>query len=172
MRLSIGIDQSYRTTGLVVLGEHGEHIHHQLIETDEPTKDFIRKVGIAHKIALDISDQVRYFMPQVVVIEGLSFGSVSSSTRDLASLQAFIIHTLKAGGYQVELVPPTTLKKFATGIGRFKGKEPMFEALPEEIQAIYQQYPKTKGRYDLTDAYWLSKWGLSLQKEKKDVRTS
>jgi Holliday junction resolvasome RuvABC endonuclease subunit len=162
--VSIGIDQSYRATGFVALDSKGSHLHSKLITTDDPTKDFIKKIRVADKIALDIYNEVRYFMPQVVVIEGLSFGSVSSSTRDLAGLQALIIQKLQTGGYTVELVAPTSLKKYATGVGRFKGKEPMFEALPEEIQAIYQQYPKTKGRFDLTDAYWLAHWGLNRTK--------
>jgi hypothetical protein len=37
----------------------------------------------------------------------------------------------------------------------------MFEALPENIkEEIGDAYLKTKGRYDVTDAYWLTYLGI------------
>lgn len=93
-------------------------------------------------------------------MEGLSFGSMTNATRDLAKLQGIIEkEVFDRVGLVCEIVAPTSLKKFATGSGRAK-KEEMFEALPEEISILFSEVPKTKGRFDLTDAYFLARFGV------------
>jgi predicted amidohydrolase len=58
--VAVGIDQSYRSTGLVVLTDKA-HLKSKLITTNESSKDFIKKISLAAKISLDIFDEVRYF---------------------------------------------------------------------------------------------------------------
>jgi len=64
-------------------------------------------------------------------------------------------------GDRISIVPPTTLKKFATGNGNAK-KEAMFDALPSETKQVFEEKTlKSKGRFDVTDAYWLSKYAMT-----------
>ena len=55
------------------------------------------------------------------------------------------------------IVPPTTLKKFATGSGK-ADKNEMIAALPVDVREHFnaQGYKKTTGLTDVADAYWLS----------------
>ena len=72
-------------------------------------------------------------------------------------------------GPTVEIVPPQTLKKFATGKGNSK-KELVIEALksqyPKEYDIFYvgMRLRKSTGLDDMTDAFWLAKIGISTLK--------
>ncbi len=92
-----------------------------------------------------------------VWLESLSFNSIGNATRDLAMLFFAI-----ADGFNAKWVAPTTLKKLATGKGNTKGKQAMFDALPPAAQRVFGTYPKTKGRFDLADAFWVCKYAFSL----------
>lgn len=154
----LGIDQSYTSTGLVIL--EGEELeYHDIIAEPKKTKDFIEKISNATSISENIQKLVRLYQIKLVVIEGLAFASFGDATRNLAALQALIIAKLQElGGVKVVIVPPTSLKKKACGNGRAK-KEEVFEALPEDVKEVFGKLPKTKGRYDLTDAYFLAQIG-------------
>lgn len=93
-----------------------------------------------------------------VWLESLSFQSTGNATRDLAMLFFAI-----ADGFNAKWVAPQTLKKLATGNGHTKGKQAMFDALPPAVQRVFGTFPKSKGRFDLADAFWVCKHAFALQ---------
>ena len=162
--ISLGIDQSLRSTGVVVVDGDKKLVDYVVISTDteKPTEErcefiaeWVRSMVVTNKV-------------DTAVIEGLSFGSQTNATRDLAKLQGFINSYLKrslAYGYYPICVAPTSLKKYATGSGKAK-KEEMLEACPEDIKKFLETFPKTKGRFDLCDAYWLACYGVDNPQER------
>ena len=89
-----------------------------------------------------------------------------NSSRDLAILQGMIVcNVLKLiDDNNVDVVSPTAVKKFATGKGNAK-KEEMFEAITDEKdKALVERYKKTKGRYDVSDAYHIGKMYIDARK--------
>lgn len=154
----LGLDQSYTKSGLVVLNEQGEMIDFTIISSDVNQQEFTRAMSIASKIQqFTDSHNITNAM-----MEGLAFGSRGDATRMLAGLQFTIATYLKVISKQhlsIEIVPPTTLKKFATGGGK-ADKNMMIASLPQEIkqQFLDKGYLKTKGLPDLTDAYFIAKY--------------
>lgn len=101
----------------------------------------------------------------VCVREGLAFGNTpGNATRDLATLVGYIQSDL---GEMLE-VAPTSVKKFATGKGRWAGdnKQPMIDALPAQIREDFTSagYKKTTGLSDLADAYFIGKYFVENNK--------
>ena len=90
-----------------------------------------------------------------VRIEGLSYGSVGQATRTLAGLHYVIVDRLMRASIDVAVIAPTALKKAATGTGR-ADKQMMLDAVRENDREKLSKYGKTKGRFDLADAYHLA----------------
>jgi crossover junction endodeoxyribonuclease RuvC len=150
----LGIDQSLTSTGWS-LKEDGVLKEHGILTSDKTQTNFERAIVVADQIFnLD-----KKFKPDKSVIEGIPFMSRSNVTRDLAGLQFLIVDRLLRDGWEtLDIVPPTKLKKFATGSGK-ASKDEMVEALPEGVKEKFEKIPKTKGRYDLADSYWLATFG-------------
>ncbi len=150
----LGIDQSYTSSGIVLL-ENGIFMRgHKFAANKE-----MNRFGQAHEIALHISGVVDDFKPDVIAIEGLAFGMRGNVTRDLGGLQFVIIaHLQEIKKYDVDIIAPTSAKKFATGSGRAK-KEDMIESLPESVHTYFVDLgmKKTTGLGDMADAYWIAK---------------
>ena len=151
----VGIDQSISSTGIVIL-EDSNIIHHEIIGSDINLDDVSRCESICERVC----ELINQYDTGKVVCEGLAFSASGDATRKLAGLQFLIISYIKrlTEINNISVVAPTTLKKFATGNGR-GNKEDLFESLPNDDKAIVETYLKTKGRYDITDAYWLARYG-------------
>jgi len=166
--ISLGIDQSFTSTGWFV--SNSDLYQYGLIHSDKNLDTYTRAIGVADEIMSLLMRRLNGDV-DVVTIEGLPFMSRSNVTRDLAGLQFLIIDRLMDKGYVLDknlfIIPPTTLKKYATGKGNIKGKEPLYEALPDGIRSSIGKIPKSKGRSDITDAYWLSKIGEERANECK-----
>lgn len=151
----LATDQSLTSTGWTVL-EDAQLISYGLISSDKNKTNFERAIDVADEIYKLYNEH----SPDKFVLEGLPFMSRSNVTRDLAGLQFLVIdrvlRDLKIE--YIHIVPPTKLKKFATGSGK-AGKEDMYEALPPEVKEKFSSTLKTKGRYDLTDSFWLALHG-------------
>lgn len=91
------------------------------------------------------------------MIEGLAFRSVGSKAKTLAGLHFIVTCNLIELQYEVKIVYPSTLKKFATGKGN-ASKQEMEHCTPSEILDQF----KCKKIDDLVDAYWLAKMGSDL----------
>ena len=155
----LGIDQSYSSCGLMLLDENGI-VASELFKADKKKNKFDQSFQIASQIGVFcLSNE-----PDWICLEGLAFGMVGNATRDLAGLQFVImVHLTHRSGFgnRVEVVPPTVIKKLATGKGNSK-KEELYESLPVNVKDYIQStgVKKTTGRSDLTDAYWLARYGL------------
>tara|TARA_Y100000593_G_scaffold93898_1_gene190484 strand:+ start:7732 stop:8220 length:489 start_codon:yes stop_codon:yes gene_type:complete len=158
--ITIGIDQSISSSGVVVMDD-GIMIHHELVRLP-PVKGFREKVVKMQSIGDILVSIARKFKAEEVYIEELAYAATGDAAKDLAGLFAIIIRTFlfELPNTSVYLVNPKWLKKIATDNGNAK-KEMMFDALPTDIQEIFLEYPKTKGRFDLTDAYHIAYHGPS-----------
>ena len=150
----VGIDQSFTSTAVVATSAKGI-VAHSVISSNKTDDIYTRAAHIAREVMLFVGAH----KPSKVIIEGLAFGSTGDSTRNLAGLQMLIICQLRSNGYTVQIVPPTTLKKFATGKGN-ASKQDMHTALPDVESKILSVHKKTKGLYDICDAYWLSTYKI------------
>ena len=161
MTLYIGIDQSYTSTGYVVTDENSTVIDSEIIRTTKEIDEFERVWFVSQKLI----NVIHQYKPDIVVIEGLAFGSRGDATRKLAGLQFVIITQLRYNCEHkcpIHIVPPTTLKKFATTSGKAK-KEQMLQSVPIDVKEQFQKmYKKSKGLYDIVDAYFLSQYAIML----------
>jgi Holliday junction resolvasome RuvABC endonuclease subunit len=150
----IGIDQSYTSTGMVIINDDGlvELIN---IKTNKSDNIFIRAIDIGNAIV----DKIDEYHPDCLIgIEGLAFSMKGNATRDLAGLQFVIVSKIyEKFGILIDIISPLSLKKFATGNGR-ANKNDMVESLPNDILNIFLKngFKKSKGLYDITDAYYIA----------------
>ena len=150
----LGIDQSYTSTGVVLL-ENGALLKGHKFSADKSVNRFAQ----AYEITIHLAGIVDEFKPDIIAIEGLAFGMRGNVTRDLGGLQFVIIsHLQEVKGRVIEIIAPTSAKKFATGSGRAK-KEEMIESLPESVHSYFigLGVKKTTGLGDLADAFWIAK---------------
>lgn len=157
MEHTLGIDQSYTCTGYVLLDESEAMTKFGTFKTDKTKDVFLRAIELADFVLKLIDDN----NVKKVRIEGLAFGIRGDATRDLAGLQFTVITQIrkKHPGIDILIIPPTSLKKFATGTGKSE-KAAMISHLPDAVQLAFTEakYKKSSGLADLADAYWLSKW--------------
>ena len=149
----MGIDQSYRSTGIVVL-EDGDIIHCEKYTTDIEQDIYFR----ADQLATHISLLALAYSPDKIAMEGLSFGSRGNVTRDLGGLLFLIITVLRKNAFDPSIIAPPTVKKKATGKGNSK-KEAVIECLPDNVRSEFDALgvKKTTGLSDLADAYWIAR---------------
>lgn len=161
----LGIDQSYTSTGWVV--KDGDSVLAVGILRSNPEQSIYKRCAY---LAKEITALVKTWEVESVVIEGLAFGKFGNATRDLAGLQfSMIIRIMEQLGKDddfVRIITPRSLKKYATGKGT-AAKTDMYDALPEDVKQSFKtlNIKKTKGLYDVTDAYWLASYPQSLEAE-------
>lgn len=153
MKYTIGIDQSYSKTGYVVVDDNKNVVQHGVITTDKAKDVYDRASDLAAKLV----EIVNLYKITDVRIEGLAFGIRGDATRDLAGLQFVVITKLRSviDNISIKIIPPTTLKRFATGSGKAT-KQQMIESLPQTIGQQFKIYKISTGLTDVTDGYWLS----------------
>jgi len=153
--IKMGVDQSYTSCAFVITNSDKVLIDVGIIKTDKTEDPFVRALHIANTL----NELIDKYSVDEFNIEGLAFAMRGDATRDLAGLLFTIITTTMTKHPVVErlIVPPTTLKKFATGSGKADKKQ-MIEALPLDVRELFQSkgYKKTTGLTDVADAYWLS----------------
>ena len=156
----LGVDQSFTSTGWVVV-QDGKMLNFGICNSNKDDNKHIRAFQIAERV----HQLAKKFKPDIIRMEGLAFTMVGNATRDLAGLQyaitTYLLLRMKeqrytpSGNVPIEIVSPKALKKFATESGN-ASKEQMFDALPDDVRVQIGTIKKTKGRYDATDAYWLT----------------
>ena len=162
----LGFDQSFTSSGIVVLDGIGM-IHCEKFVSNVELDIFSRAYEVAEYVCKVANDHGC----EVVAVEGLAFSKNGNATRDLAGLQFVIVTKLREEGYEVQVIPPNTVKKTATGKGN-SGKPEMCEELPPGVRLAFDSLgvKKTTGLYDLSDAYWIAK-SVDLTVE-SEVRSS
>jgi hypothetical protein len=129
-----------------------------LWKTDEERYDRISKWAMEI-----ISD----FQIESVTVEGYSMGS-KGRVFNLAENCGILKWKIWKAGIGIDIVPPTTVKKFATGKGN-SDKDKMFEAFLQETSIDIQKIicpDKAKVSSpvgDIVDAYYILKYGLTKQ---------
>lgn len=134
----IGLDLSLTGTGICTAGDGC------LITTS------LTGVERLHRLWLDICSELPD-RPAVVVLEGYSYGSKGRAVFDIGELGGVVRHELYTSGYRFVVVPPSTLKKFATGKGNI-GKDAMV-ATAARLGCPYDDN-------NIIDAWWLRQMGL------------
>jgi crossover junction endodeoxyribonuclease RuvC len=151
----LGIDQSLSSTGFVVL-EDSNLLYVERFGTQKEDGQYSR----IYDVCVRCSEIANKFKVDFAALEGISFSSLGNATRDLAGLHyAIYIELHFKHKYGVYVVAPNRLKKFATGKGNC-AKEFMYEHLPKVIKEefVNRDYKKSKGLYDVTDAYWIARY--------------
>ena len=160
--LTLGIDQSFTSTGVCIFKDN-ELVKSAIIVSNKSDNMYER----AFSVSFQLKSVVDKWKPDIIALEGIPFMSRSNVTRDLAGLQYAIVMLLLSK-YELDknlyVLPPTSVKKFASGSGK-ASKEEMFLSLPKEIQNKFGNLPKSKGRYDLTDSYFIGLLGESKHED-------
>lgn len=183
----LGIDQSIRSTGICITDKEGTIIHHELIK-NQPMKEVLLELSEVYDTKGEVipnqfveihmmTNTIKRIQTicitndvETVTIEGLALGIKNGDvSRQLAALQYLLLQSLYTMFHWslVNIVTPTSLKLYATGGGK-ASKEGMFDSLPPSEKEIISTYLKSKGRYDVTDAYWLSIFGAKLYEKGHD----
>jgi len=166
----LGIDQSKRSTGMVLVNEDGELMDYKLI--NEP------RLGGEELILMQLHELDKFIQDNIVdneelagaLIEGLSFGSVGSGKDFLAGLQwacrVFMYdHYRFLGTVPVSEWRSKVLTKEEQREAKSSGKDGLkkacVEKLPWEVKEAFVDYVgklkvKKDALYDLCDAYWIA----------------
>lgn len=174
----LGIDQSKRSTGLVLLDNDGELKDFRLIC---PSMNLDGVELGAYQ--LDWYSDFLYYNgldlnpPKVALIEGLSFGAIGGAKDILAGLNwAFRIHSLKHYKFYLGVCPVSQwrskvlskeeqreAKQTKDGLKKF-----VVNKLPVDVREAFTEYVKSKcfkkdSLYDLADAYFLAKHAFGIK---------
>lgn len=174
----MGVDQSLTCTGVVILDKHYALPEGRQLEDIEfsgsiktvkmLTDDFVLDTYYrANQIADELIRLIVVHQVDILCFETPSLASKGNATRTLPMLLGCLLGRLtkivKEHGIALYFVPPSSLKKFATGKGNAK-KEDMFDSLLDSCPELHNDLinkPKNVGRYDITDAYYLAQWASS-----------
>src|SRR5574344_1828574 len=104
----LSIDPSYSNCG-VIIWEDGLLYDYFVIQTTKDSEEVFRLAHIIDTLKKVIKEE----NIEEVVVEGLSFGSVSTSVRGLAGLFYSIQLLCHYSNIPFYEVPPTSVKKFA-----------------------------------------------------------
>lgn len=167
MSLIIGIDPSLTSTGIVVL--RGNKVELAVTTKNEPALGTIDRVRLIYERIVDIqenlSDGEKWQAPDLIVIEGFSYGSKGRSVFDIAYLGWRIREELEWLKEQDNIpwleVPPSQLKKFATGQGN-ANKEII-------LQQVYKRWGVEFSDNNQADAYVLAQIGRAYLGEVEDL---
>lgn len=182
----IGIDYSLTSPAMCIMGEPNMErcMFYYLTSNVKLVGNFKNAIGVEHKEYY--SDQERYdniaefFLNKIplapklpdIFIEDYSFGS-TGRVFNIAENTGMLKYKLWEIGLKFTTVPPTVIKKFATGKGN-ADKAKMYEAFVNENKETYAMLfnknltlgsPVT----DIVDSYYIAKYGYEQVKQKKVV---
>lgn len=150
----LGIDPSLTSTGVCRLNRDQYEVSCIKIKGSD---------GVARLWALKqrVLQQLQDFRPDLVVIEGYSFGSKGRGVFQLAEWGGVLRLALYESGFRTLEVPPTSLKKYVTG----KGNSPK----EQMILGAYKKFGVEFASNDECDAYCLARLGRDVQLNGLDV---
>ena len=163
--LTVGLDLSFTGTGIVVLYD-GRIVHKAIIKSNA-------KKGNTLERLLDIVLEIKTKMTTVqvmhkdvidlVCIEGASYGSRKTSYLfDAGRLMGIMEVSLLEGSYKYVVVPPTMLKKFATGKGN--------AAKDIVIKEVYKVWNQDFDDNNICDAFVLAKIAQAVEDETMQLK--
>ncbi len=160
----LGLDQSLTSSGIVITS--GDSIQHYEVFRTVPTgKDYtddsvLRGMELGKRIA-ELCDT---YNVEHINYEHLALGAFGNATRNLALFLGATLSTVRhytKSRVTISGANIKRIKKLATGSGN-AGKQDMWDALSKqqpEVAELFMSFGKTKGRFDLVDAYWIGKYG-------------
>lgn len=112
LKFYVGIDQSYSSTGVVVLGSDGSCVA-KAFKAGKPEHPF-------HERLNDLWKQIARILPNpkdtLICMEGAAYAA-EFNVFMLGELSGALKYCMYNAGYKYDIVQPTVLKKFATGAG-------------------------------------------------------
>ena len=138
----VGIDQSYSSTGVVVID--GDSITARAIKAGTPKDPF-------HIRLSDLITKIKVLLPDpkdtLIYMEGAAYAATYNVFM-LGELSGALKMFFYQSGYAYEIVQPTVLKKFATGSGQANKK-----MIKESVQ---ERWGFKSGCDDINDAFVLA----------------
>lgn len=159
----MGVDQSLSSTGICIGDGVSALEYLDYFSTKKISDEELADIKRVKEISEHIVKLAKEYKVSHIYLEAISYGSTGRATRQLAGLLFVMASDLIDEGFDVHIVPPTSLKKFATGKGN-SGKDVMMSSLPKNILDEVNKVKKSS-RDDLTDAYWLMRYAYEEQKE-------
>jgi crossover junction endodeoxyribonuclease RuvC len=145
----VGIDPSTKT-GLAIIDKNNEIINVQEVSS-KSKEDPERFIDIADQLLEELHPN------DIIAIEGFSYGSKGKGVSTQYGLGWIIRTFLYERGYDYVEIPPTSVKKFATGKGNVK-KDAM-------VLPIYKHWGFEHSSDNVRDAYVLAKVAKALHEE-------
>ena len=158
---ALGLDPSMNATGLVALSaiNCNEWSVEKSIEltSDKKLGRFVRM----DQIASNMLNFIHAWRPDVVMIEGYSYGS-PTNLATAAELGAVLRWFCLQADLKVYEVPPSTLKKWVT----LKGNAPKEEMMLQ----VYKRWGFEPATHNIADAFGLAILGVYMQEKVLDPR--
>ena len=132
MPLVIGLDLSLTSTGLAKVGE-GSISTQTITSKGKAGDNLLSRQKRLSRLASDVVKEVIAYTPSLVLVEAPSFASAGGHHHDRSGFWWLVVADLYYLEYPVLEVPPTTLKKYATGKGN-AGKD-------EVVIAVTRRFP-------------------------------
>lgn len=180
----IGIDYSMTSPGVCIF-DGNQYIYHAFASTKKHNGEVLKndnhcfylhpaikpeqfnyRYDRFRAVAKFVMTIIEKYENPVLYIEGYSMGSTGARILDIAEHGATLRLALFDQNIRPIEVPPTTLKKFATGKGNAK-KEQMNNSFIDKNgfsigQVLFNDKEQIKSPVnDLVDAYWLVQYGLA-----------
>lgn len=147
----VGIDPSLTGTGLVALS--GDKSYSKVIHTKE------RGLERMKLICDEVEQFLDYHDTEIACIEGFSYGSKGKAIYEIGGLGYLLRMILYNKDYEWYEIPPSTLKKFATGKGNAKKHE--------VAVAVQKRWGFEAPTEDEIDAYVLARMAQALGEDVK-----
>jgi crossover junction endodeoxyribonuclease RuvC len=169
----VGIDLAVNNTG-IAKWEDGEW-EVKLISTVK-NSDYQIKETEREKKFIEVRDYINFLIsewkPDLILFEGLSFGSRGDALYQLGMINGIILILLYEAGYNIQSVPPTKIKKSITGNGRASKLEvalAVSKKLGFDFSTIYKK--ECEHLYDAVSiVYYYLKESKLLETEKTRKR--
>ncbi len=156
----MGIDQSYTSTGIVILEKNNEeddlqYVYAYVYKSKKQYNKFVRAYNIA-TYCLKIAKE---YQIDHIMLEGIAYNGLGNASRDLAGLLYVLVTVLGiVERFPLTLITPTQLKKHTCRNGH-ASKQMMIARLPDDIYIKFRHvmgYTERHGLSDLADAYHLA----------------
>lgn len=155
----MGVDQSLTGTGVTVFTDNEEYYYllksEKTAKTKNPTVDYTRRLI---KITNEVEELIKKHKINYACIEGMSYGSKSSIVFDLGGLSHLVRAMFLNNGVKFIVIPPKTLKKFATENGNADKIAMIEEAMKRGANIPFFKRIKKQTVFDdnVVDAYFLA----------------
>ena len=148
MMMALGIDLSLTGTGLAVVEGNKLHFSECYKPVNKSSPE--RLIEIQRKV----SETMLGYDPEIICLEGYSFGSKGRAVFQTGELGGVIRVLLHKSGINWLEIPPSQVKKFAAGVGNC-GKDIV-------LQQVYKRWGMEFKTSDEADAFVLAKIGTIL----------